>query len=79
MDISDDAARSGAPARTTGPLSDAAIAEIALLIRAAAHLPPPDDYTTWILSAKAELSPVDEGRVITALDRLRAAASELPS
>jgi hypothetical protein len=61
------------------PLSDGAIRELALQIRSAIHRPPPDDHTTWILSAAAALAPADEDRLIAALERLGRPPSELAS
>ncbi len=60
-------------------LSDAAILDIARQVRDAIRRPPPDDHTTWILSAAAALAPADEDRVIAALTRLRTPPAELAS
>ncbi len=58
-------------ARPTAPLSDADISGIARRVRAAMHRRPPDDRTTWILSAAFELAAADEDRVVAAVARLR--------
>jgi hypothetical protein len=55
------------------------ILALALQVRDAIRRPPPDDHTTWILSAATELAPADEDRVIAALTRLGIPPSELAS
>jgi hypothetical protein len=63
----------GAGTASAPRLSDAAIRAIARGVARALSLPPPDDQSTWILSAAAELAPSEEDRVIAALGGARCA------